>query len=766
MGRRAGADAGLNRLERRFLEESRTAFARENRRLRALLAVAVLLLVAALAAGVVALVARGSASRQATAAIAQRLGAQALVEPRVDLALLLAREGVDLDESVATRSNLFAALLRSPAALEVLHGGGARVLDDALSRDGRVLAVRSDNGSVVFFDTRTLREVGPRFAAPGQISYYGAIVRPVRALAFSPDGRTLAVGDSDGRHATLSLVDTRTHRAPVSITSPADAVTADVAFAPGGRSVVSGEAVSGRRSPPEEVLVSRRAVDGDVLRRSNPIPGARLIGFTEGGRFLLVTSGETTSYLLDARTFARVRTFHFSGAVALPPRGDAAAVGQDDGSVRLVDLRTGTMRSMGRRATGRVIALAFSADGKVLATASGDGSVSIWDVPTRSLRETFAGHAAAALGLQFSPDGTTLYSGSSDGSVIVWDVRRQRRLGQPFRYDPVAATGEGAHTPVQNAPTAVAVSPDGKLFVTSPARNRVTLWRARDQAVLGELRGPCGNLDSLAFSHDGHLVAATGDARETVVWNVATRKIVRLLGPAGPGGAAGVNFSPEDKLVGTAGVDGNLRIYDLRTGRIVGSAPVQGSLQDLDFSPDGTLVATAGLAGDIAIWNVPQRQLERTIHHKNAILSIRFSPNSKEIATGDLPGNVDFWDATTGRQVGRTLGGQNGYVASVTFNPTGTEVMTTSTDGKLRLWDLASGKLVGAPLPGADTGGWGTFFPDGTRVIAVFGDGTGVVWNVDPAAWEAHACRVAHRNLTHAEWHAFLPQRGYRVACA
>ena len=83
------------------------------------------------------------------------------------------------------------------------------------------LAVRSDNGSVAFFDTRTLREVGPRFTAPGQISYFGAIVRPVRALAFSPDGRTLAVGDSDGRHATLSLVDTRTHRARASLTSPA-----------------------------------------------------------------------------------------------------------------------------------------------------------------------------------------------------------------------------------------------------------------------------------------------------------------------------------------------------------------------------------------------------------------------------------------------------------------------------------------------------------------------------------------------------------------
>ncbi len=762
----SGDDAGLSRLEREFLEESRTAFARANRRLRSLLVLAVLLLVAALVAGAIALAARGSARQQATAAIAQRLGAQALIEPRLDRALLLAREGVNLDDSVATRSNLLAALLRSPAALAVLRARGARVLDDALSHDGRVLAVRSDDGSVTFFGARTLRAVGPRFDSGGQISYYGAIIRPVRALAFSPDGRTLAVGDSDGAHATLFLVDARTHRVRASVTSPTNAVTADVAFGPDGDTLVTGEAVSGRFSPPAEVLVLRRSSDGGELRRSKPIPGGRLVGYTKDGRFLLVTSGEATSFLLDPRTFARVRTFHVAGAAALAPTGDTAAFGQNDGSVKLVDLRTRAVRPMARRAPGRVIAVGFSADGKMLATASDDGSVNVWDVPTRSLRETFAGHAAAALGVHFSPDGTMLYSGSSDGTAQVWDVRGERRLGRPFRFDPATEMGQGEHTPAQDASTAVAVSPDSSLFATSPGPGRVTIWRTRDQAVVGELRAPLDDVYSLAWSHDGRLIAATGNAPQTVVWNIETRKIVSLLAHGGPMGALGVAISPDDKLAATAGIDGTLRVYDLRTGRPISSVQVRGSLQDLDFSADGERVAGASLAGDIAIWNLDRRKLERTIRHGDAIVSIRFSPDGKEIATGDLPGNVDFWDPATGRQSRRTLGGQGGIVNSVTFDPTGTQVIAASADGKLRLWDLASGKLVGTPLPGADTGGSGVFFSDGKQVIAVFPSGKGIIWNVDPAAWKTHACRLAHRNLTPAEWRDFLPQRRYRAVCS
>src|SRR6476620_5543916 len=114
------------------------------RRLRVLLGGAVALLAVAAVAAAIALVQRGSARRAATSADAQRLGAQAVIAPPLDRALLLAREAVNLRSESATQTDLWATILRSPAAVYIYHPPAPFSGVMALSPDGKTLAVGRD----------------------------------------------------------------------------------------------------------------------------------------------------------------------------------------------------------------------------------------------------------------------------------------------------------------------------------------------------------------------------------------------------------------------------------------------------------------------------------------------------------------------------------------------------------------------------------------------------------------------------------------------
>ena len=202
-----------------------------------------MLLAAAVVAGVIALSERQGARSAATAEAAQRLGAQALTEDRLDQALRLANAGVALDDSVATRSSLLSVLVRSPAALGVAERRRQQALvaraqpRRAHARDGRRQRRR---------DPLRHRDAGANRRVPG-----GG--RRVTWLGFHPRDGSLAIltKHPSGERAYLQIIDAATQRLRRSIPlggypgDPGSTYIPYATYAPDGRSVIVGYASEG-----------------------------------------------------------------------------------------------------------------------------------------------------------------------------------------------------------------------------------------------------------------------------------------------------------------------------------------------------------------------------------------------------------------------------------------------------------------------------------------------------------------------------------------
>jgi WD40 repeat protein/DNA-binding SARP family transcriptional activator len=760
----AAHDVELNSSERAFLNESRAASGRSQRRLRAVLAGVTALLVLAVVAGLVALDQRGAARDRARAADAQRLGARALVESELDRSLLLARQGVALDDTVETRGNLLAALVKSPAAIGVIRHRGERILSTALSPDGRTLAAGDEFGNVVFLDARTRRRQG--IVRPGYGSSTNIDDTGVYSLAYSPNGRRLAFASGAELNVRIAILDIRTFRVVQSIVIPAHRAVDRMQYSPDGRRL---DVVAVAFSEGRSELIRFDAQTGQRLSDPAPIGGAYLTSgaiFTSapvaltGDGHRLVQAGPQQTIVREAAGLRVVRRFHVrfdqDSQAELSPDGRVLAVAGEEGSLRLLDLRSGELRTASGPRDEPVERIAFTPDGRHVITASSNGDVNLWDVRRAEVIETLAGHASAVRSLAVADDGKTLYSAGSDGSIIVWDLAGSRRLGRPFRAGAVN---------VRNP--RYALSSDGRLLAVGQGDGGVSIVDARTL----DARAPFPVVEpprvlGMAFVPGSHLLVAGGQEGFLALVDADTRQVLqRLRGHDLEIWTPGI--SADGRRMVTASRDQTVRFWSLPDGRPLG-APLrfQKIPYDAQLSADGRRAVVVFPPDTLELWDVRARRLVRSLRPAGDVAFTRFSPDGRLVVLGSERGSAQVWSTKDWTPVTRLFTGHAGAVIWAAISGDNRTLATASTDGSVRLWDIESEQAVGAPLPGlAGHTAVPLFTPDGTGLIAGYDTGQAFRWDIRPASLVRRACTVAGRRLTRIEWNEFLPGRDYEPAC-
>ena len=763
----SGHQAELNEVERSFLHASGASNERAGRRLRVVLAGVASLLILAVIAGAVALNQRSHARHEALAAAAQRLGAQALTEDDLDRSLLLARQGAALDDSLQTRSNLLAALLKSPAATGVLRGDGDRLVGLDLSPDRRTLAFIENDGTVNFVDTRTRRRAAPATTVSGHAvaCIIDALLR-LDDLRYSPDGSQLAVGG-----CKPVVLDGHTHRVLVKLRPGGGFITYALRFSPDGRTLFA--ALAGDRG----TTIRRFDPDsGRPLSRGRNIKDTYEVTLmpTRDGRRLVTTFDGGATVVRDARTLRPLRTFPVGAKqAALSPDDRTMLAGGSEGSVRFLDLATGRIRTGFGRHDGAVLRATFSADGRTAVTAGEDDRLIVWDVDQATALETLEGHTGLVTGLAISADGSRLYSSSLDGNVLIWDLTGSERLGRLFTVGPL---NPGGVLPRYG------VSSDGRVMAVAQPDGSVGIFDARTLRMLSHFRAlPSGPILGMDYVPGGKLLAVTGEAGRVVLVDSRNGRIVKRL-PAGHDAIYAPVFSGDGRLMAAANQDfsgptdidpptRSVRLWALPSGRPIGRPLRFPTVGNVSLSPDGkTLAVTVPRH----VHNTGVQIFDVKTHRRRAFLSgdesvwdlARFTPDGRFLVGGSWKGWTRLWSTETWKPASRLLTGHSAGVLWDSVSPDGRTLATGSADGTVRLWDLSTERPLGAPLPGVPNHRVvPQFSPDGAHLFAIYDTGRAYRWDVRPSAWTRHACAVAGRRLTRAEWEEALPGRDYDPAC-
>lgn len=760
----------LNRLEQTFIEASLKHHRKKRRQNILITAVLGIMTVIAVGMGINAYyqqkLAAANADRTETirrekrVTLAHSLAAQALQIRSNDpeLAALLAVKAFQINRAEKGNGygfidNSLRTIMSEPYFNIILDGSETRIWTVAFSPDGKLLAMADANGSIRLWNTARL-DNPPHLLETGY---------RISALVFSLNSNELITGEADGtirlwKIEALSSQILGRHQAPIFA----------VAISPDGHRLASADGT------------------GLIYVRAMTRPHAVLAELNHNHNRVW--------------------------AIAFSPDSQTMASAGSDGIIRLWNLNAPdsppVLLANGHQ--GQIFSLDFSPNGATLAAASHDATIQLWDMTDLSAPpRLLTGHEGPIRVVAFSPDGEQLASAGLDQTIRLWSMTNVHR-------PPAILTGH--ETPIW----AVAFSPDGERLA-SAADMTIRLWQVdRSPARPLVLKHSETAVNTVSFTSNGKLLASGGDDGVVRLWDLhkPAKPTTELVGQEVP--IQAVTFSPDDQWLASAGADGNIWLWPISSPK---NTPLiisdqKGTIRSIAFHPTDPVLASGGDDGTVQLWqlngSIQRGQLFEA--HQTAISAIAFSPDGFQLAAAGEDGSILLWHLTAPERPPVILNGTASTFYSLAFGPAEAgshRLAAAGNDWAIHLWHLAA-SLEYTRLPFEATLGLiqaVAFSSDGQYLATAYGDKTVRLWSIQnlsapPAILVGHkaevtavqfspnlssdpggqllasgsldgtirlwptteglvdmACHHVHRRLSSVEWNRYLTNETHQQVC-
>jgi WD40 repeat protein/class 3 adenylate cyclase len=529
---------------------------------------------------------------------------------------------------------------------------------ESISTDFKQLAT-VDGATITFWDTAKLAPSGELHAPKGQIFY---------DVNYTADGRHLETvqpsADFTGPWRVV-LRDAVTHdvEETVTISAKQAADLSTYALSRDGKWLALGFG-DGKVS----VVNIASGHEGVMSRRHDGAVESLVISPDDA---TLASGGDDTTIKIWDLSSGELREtltghVHSVSSLAISPDGtklysvslDGSMIVWDlQGSLRLGKLFVAGSGSFPSEGSYPPVAnlLAVSPSGGLMAAPQCDGSVVIRDVTTLQKVSSLSAvrpvtpctsdtdRFRAPYDAAFTPDGQGVVVGGPNGQVTTFDARSGEPTGPTFS-GPKKTIDDPVRDRISDGVEAVAVSPDGKTVAAGTDEGRVYLW---DEVTGKQIRPPITVPDvelgytstarnwvfDLAFSPDGSQLAASHGSAASV-WATSDWTLRYSVDvDDGAGAAYAVCFSPDGRMLATAGGITDLRLWDAASGAQIASIPVDTTYTiSLSWSPDSSTIATGGWDGSIKLVDVASRSVVGALPGPTLMFNtVAFTPDGSAV---------------------------------------------------------------------------------------------------------------------------------------
>jgi WD40 repeat protein len=635
---------------------------------------------------------------------------QALANNNPDLALILAREAVQVNDTQQVVITALADAAYAPATHVRIETRNV-VNSLVYAQNGTIFAAGFNDGNICLYDGENGSKITCLEHGEGQPAHDGSILW----LHMNHNGTVLLSSGLDKRlvlwNITPNTLETYTIVKEITVDElSASALASDGSFAVFGTN--SGTLAYWDFTDNEPDYFSFYG------EPSAPSP-ITVISFNRGNSLILTGSDQGSMWTWDIESREFLMEFFNPDnenkitAVAFSPDNTIVVAGDYNSGISVWNYELGTLIRAYQGHDGTVTGLSFSENGRRLFSSSWDNSIVEWDVDSGRVVQQFYGHTGGINALSLTGSNLQMISGGFDSTIRIWYVR-------PIIQDhQIVTNGTRVHSVDWNRDYIVSTQDNGEVLIFENRSSRllhriegdspaISLQLHPEQAIFTVLYQNCQlGLYTLSGETTWKIQLPITEECRHVEFRPNTEDILvlannRLLLVNPNGESKNIPYNPERSL----------------------------SLRAAAFTPDGTQLLIGEVYNEnmLHLIDVETGDVIRNYTgHTDGVLAIAFNRDGTRFVTGSFDRNVGLWDINQEHSL-LLLEGHSERVTDIDFHPDQIHAISSSSDRTMRLWDLNTGFTVFTYRGHSERVVHAQFSEDGSLMITGSYDSSLIIW--------------------------------------